>query len=423
MPFSSGRFDGSVGRFIRAAYPERGTCILDVGAGQGRYRSLLSDYPNMFACDVFAPYAERYDYKGRYAGHWIGSIVDIDPEALETFDLAILGDVLEHLEPSDAQWVLARMEAANCAAVVVVPFSYHQEGTEENPHEEHLQPDLTREVMQERYPGLSRIGGDRTIGVYGSRLFFSRLRGPGKPLAEGDRHEITAEDVAGLRVAICTPHTGSVVPEYAASISETTLALHDLGVQSRIYMRKSASIDRVRNQLVRDALDDPFGCTHLLWVDSDQGWHAQDLLRLLVHKRPVIGAASIKKEDTLEWAVSIGDQEGLSLVGGCLKVDGVGTGFLLIERAVFEALKEKYPERRVRRKADTADEPDSHNFYTLFQTGLDDNNRYISEDLAFCNLWRAIGGDVWVDPFIDLQHVGQKTWTGALSTHMTQGAK
>ena len=36
----------------------------------------------------------------------------------------------------------------------------------------------------------------------------------------------------------------------------------------------------------------------------------------------------------------------------------------------------------------------------------------MSEDYGFCRLWRSIGGRVWVDPAIQLAHIGHHIYTG-----------
>jgi hypothetical protein len=44
-----------------------------------------------------------------------------------------------------------------------------------------------------------------------------------------------------------------------------------------------------------------------------------------------------------------------------------------------------------------------------------DSGRYLSEDYAFCRLWRDIGGKVWVDLECKLNHLGQHMYRGDLA--------
>ena len=44
-----------------------------------------------------------------------------------------------------------------------------------------------------------------------------------------------------------------------------------------------------------------------------------------------------------------------------------------------------------------------------------DSRRYLSEDFAFCRLWRDIGGKVFVDLECKLNHLGQHMYRGDLA--------
>jgi len=57
------------------------------------------------------------------------------------------------------------------------------------------------------------------------------------------------------------------------------------------------------------------------------------------------------------------------------------------------------------------------NLYSLFDTSHDkgDNNNYLSEDYTFCRRWQKIGGKIWLDSTIKLNHVGRKIYKGDAS--------
>ena len=55
----------------------------------------------------------------------------------------------------------------------------------------------------------------------------------------------------------------------------------------------------------------------------------------------------------------------------------------------------------------------SNNHYALFDTLLDKtDNRYLSEDYAFCKRWRDIGGSIYVDLNSKLTHYGYYGFEG-----------
>jgi hypothetical protein len=55
--------------------------------------------------------------------------------------------------------------------MIAVPYLYEQGEEFGNIHETHLQPDLTPEIMLERYPDLKLIYGDENYGYYGNSKF------------------------------------------------------------------------------------------------------------------------------------------------------------------------------------------------------------------------------------------------------------
>ena len=51
--------------------------------------------------------------------------------------------------------------------------------------------------------------------------------------------------------------------------------------------------------------------------------------------------------------------------------------------------------------------------YALFDTLIDpDTRRYLSEDYTFCRRWQEIGGTIWMDPSINLDHQGTYVFKG-----------
>lgn len=128
--------------------------ILDVGAGWGKYRDLLPDYENIDAVEIWDPYIHAERLRDRYRQVYSMDVADMHPELLGSYDLVIFGDVLEHLPQRAARNVLRLV----FHAVVIVPFEYPQGPEQNNPYEEHIQDDLTPDVMAERYPALRLEG-------------------------------------------------------------------------------------------------------------------------------------------------------------------------------------------------------------------------------------------------------------------------
>jgi hypothetical protein len=89
---------------------------------------------------------------------------------------------------------------------------------------------------------------------------------------------------------------------------------------------------------------------------------------------------------------------------GLIEVTKTGTGFLLIKRDVFDKLN-AHP--AVKSFTNDIGLDPALNIYmkTYFDTAVREN-RYYSEDWTFCENWRDIGGQVWVDKRVLLKHTG-----------------
>ena len=133
--------------WIRENVP-RDAEILDVGACDGKWRNLLPEYQNMDAVEIYEPNASCIEDLYRLVVN-----EDIYDFHYKWYDLVIFGDVLEHLTVERAQAVLEYASHHSSRVVIGVPFLYPQGELYGNPFEQHLQPDLTPELFNERYPG------------------------------------------------------------------------------------------------------------------------------------------------------------------------------------------------------------------------------------------------------------------------------
>jgi len=99
--------------------------------------------------------------------------------------------------------------------------------------------------------------------------------------------------------------------------------------------------------------------------------------------------------------------------GKLIEVTKTGTGFLLIKRDVFEKLNAHPATKPFNNDIGLPEELNPY-MKTYFDTAVREN-RYYSEDWTFCENWRDLGGNVYVDKRILLRHVG--TYTFDYNTH------
>ena len=218
-------------------------------------------------------------------------------------------------------------------------------------------------------------------------------------------------------VFIATPMARHPVRQYAASMDRTTSHLLKLGIRG--YVQSVVGISNLaaaRNELVADFLASDY--TDLLWIDDDMGWEPNDVIRLLASDKPVIGGVGAKKRaaadtDLAKWCMRLNPN--LPLVQdemGAIEVEAVGTGFLKIERGVFEALAAAHPEWK--RRGHASMPPKVREKYYGFYL-FEDTFEEWGEDFRFCREWAALGGKTYIDPAIKLVHVGECEYSGNLS--------
>ena len=163
MPYSYKKYKDDIKNWVYSNF-DKNAKILDVGPGSGTYWDLLNKkFKNIECVEIFKPYVKRFALDKKYKNV---NICDICDFKYENFDLIIFGDIIEHLEVSDAQRVLEYAYTRCKNFIVAVPYLYEQGEYQGNTHEVHKQPDLTPEIVLERYPYLQLLYGDEMYGYY-----------------------------------------------------------------------------------------------------------------------------------------------------------------------------------------------------------------------------------------------------------------
>jgi len=169
-----------------------------------------------------------------------------------------------------------------------------------------------------------------------------------------------------------------------------------------------SAVNRSRNNLTAKFLDSKYDA--LLWVDSDiefDPWHIDCLKE---HNLPVVaGLYPLKRKDHA-WCINMPMNQKSESTDLLQEVKYAGTGFMLIQRHVFDTIAKAYPELIY--KEDTAPHRMIYNFWRM-EIGLDTDlgyNRFLSEDWWFCEMWRRLGGKVWVDKRVTVKHHGPTSY-------------
>jgi len=96
--------------------------ILDVGPGWGTYFKLLNYCkPLNWECvEIWEPYIYRFKLYKKYSKIYVENILNFKPK--RSYDLAILGDVLEHLDEKEAINVLLKVRKYSKFYLVSIPL-------------------------------------------------------------------------------------------------------------------------------------------------------------------------------------------------------------------------------------------------------------------------------------------------------------
>ena len=226
-----------------------------------------------------------------------------------------------------------------------------------------------------------------------------------------------AEEQA-IRLLIATHTLGYVTPAYAQSLATACGYLGAWGIAHAAAMFEDSDVSRGRNAAAAAFMAGDF--THLLFIDGDIEFKPEHVLWLLQTGLPFVVGGYRKKNDRGEWAfVHDWDEAGRVKVDadtGCIRIRRAGTGFMLLAREVFEAIRESTPDLAyVVRKHDGEHVPMHRYFqFDLRCDPFPDLREEWSEDCVFCQRWRDVGGDVWLHPQIQLGHWGPNVWTGSV---------
>jgi hypothetical protein len=226
--------------------------------------------------------------------------------------------------------------------------------------------------------------------------------------------QVNIDYLRTTRVHICMPcYGGQLTEQCFMSYIKWANLCRQLNIDWTVEtMTNESLISRARNTLTAKFLHTKES-THLMFFDADIGWEPWHLLVMLDAQKDVIGGLYPMKSLPVKWCVNgipgLAEDPNSNLV----EVTKTGTGFLLIKRDVFEKLDAHPATKPFNNDIGLPVELNPY-MKTYFDTAVREN-RYYSEDWTFCENWRDIGGQVWVDKRILLRHVG--TYTFDYATH------
>ena len=220
-------------------------------------------------------------------------------------------------------------------------------------------------------------------------------------------------DMAGLRVFLAMPTHRDLHPQTVASIIGTRELMRERGIPLAIEVAYGGSlVSHGRAKMAAMFLEGD--CNRLFWVDSDMVWDAKDFLKvaaLSVHM-PIVAAAYTAKQDPPLFMVRPVLGEVAANEWGCIPMRGLGLGFCCLQREAVETIAAGAPLRTFHQVDHAIPNPFIHDD--------DGNGSAEGEDMAFLRRAEEAGIPLWVDPTIELGHVGTKVYRARLLDHITR---
>lgn len=192
-----------------------------------------------------------------------------------------------------------------------------------------------------------------------------------------------------IKLSILVPTRDMVHSQFAFSLTQLIKTTSEAGIDTYVFFDSSTILLNQREKLIEQAKE--MKSDYVLWLDSDMVFPSTTALRLLNHKKDIVGCNYMKRSlplktvaytDVTDWDswVPLTPQDDL------VKVEGVGMGCLLMKTSVFKKLEKPYFEFVY--KKDTKD--------------------WYGEDFNLLEKLRNQGHDVFIDTVLsmDIKHLG-----------------
>jgi hypothetical protein len=226
------------------------------------------------------------------------------------------------------------------------------------------------------------------------------------------------------------------------------------------FCRNDSLVSRARNNLVARAMANP-RMTHIMFIDNDISWDPNDILKLLISEKNLVGGIYplknynwkdlivdnkdptnpnpniikkwIDKKNNSQFKNAITDESTvqynllrynvnylnntLSIEKNLAKVKHLATGFMMIKRNVIEKMSMAFPSTKYVDDVNFLKPNENEFAYALFDCGVEEGH-YFSEDWLFCHRWSKMGGTIWIDVSISLTHTGIEDYRGCYIASM-----
>jgi len=276
--------------------------------------------------------------------------------------------------------------------------------------------------------------------------------------------KVELDDLRKRKLFVATPmYGGQCAGLFCRSTNDLSALCQHYNIDLKFYYLFNESlITRARNYCCDEFMRSE--STHMLFIDSDIGFTANDVISMLAlmdHEDPdnpydILCSPYPKKniswekitdavnqghadEDPNNLENFVGDYVFNPVPGTTeIRIDEPaevmegGTGFMMMTKKALQTFKDAYWENSELSPGGFRYRPDhvrtehfdgSREIMMYFQALIDpESRRYLSEDYMFCQWAKKAGLSVWLCPWIQLQHVGSYIFGGSLQALAAIGA-
>ena len=275
--------------------------------------------------------------------------------------------------------------------------------------------------------------------------------------------KIEIEELRKRKLFVATPmYGGMCAGMYTKSTNDLAALCMHYGIELKFYYLFNESlITRARNYCCDEFMRSE--CTHMLFIDSDIGFEANDVISMMALMDPEADdghdimcspypkkciawekiAAAVNQghadEDPNNLDNFVGDYvfnpvpgtKEINLDAPAQVLEG-GTGFMMFTKKTLQVFRDAYWEDSELSPGGFKYKPDhvrtehfdgSREIMMYFQALIDpESRRYLSEDYMFCQWAIKAGLKIWLCPWVKLSHVGSFVYGGSLHALAAIGA-
>lgn len=209
---------------------------------------------------------------------------------------------------------------------------------------------------------------------------------------------MTSETKGRQKVVFCCPTLKGPYPQFLAAMREEVPHLDAADLDHGFKWEVGCPyISHARSKMLHTALHEGKADV-VVFLDHDLSWKPGDLTRLVLTDGEVVSGFYRFKLPEIEFMGALlpgEDRYPIVREDGALKAARIPGGFMKITRGAVQRFMRAHPELCY------ADPIAPH--VDLFNHGAHEGVWW-GEDYAFSRRWRALGGEIWVVPDLDITH-------------------